>query len=176
MSARDDLIEEYGRADTAPLGTLSELRQKLDAYRDEILAASRAEVLTELAAKLDGRLALTTRKTVSKDAIRRFLQLEASVARAAAKTEDKPAAPAPDPEVAADTIRRAQLLHAMTTQGGHWKSGRVLRWYEANGYEGLGVRDARCDLATLRDRGHIHQHDNAGVRFFTPCPIGDDRG
>jgi hypothetical protein len=38
MSVRDDLIDEYGRADTAPLGTLSELRQKLDAYRTEVLA------------------------------------------------------------------------------------------------------------------------------------------
>lgn len=38
MSARDDLINEYGRADTAPLGTLSDLKQKLDAYRDEVLA------------------------------------------------------------------------------------------------------------------------------------------
>jgi hypothetical protein len=38
MSARGDLIDEYGRADTAPLGTLSELRQKLDAYRAEVLA------------------------------------------------------------------------------------------------------------------------------------------
>lgn len=37
MTARDDLIDEYGRADTAPLGTLSELRQKLDAYRAEVL-------------------------------------------------------------------------------------------------------------------------------------------
>ena len=37
MSARDDLLDEYGHADTAPLGTLSELKQKLDAYRVEVL-------------------------------------------------------------------------------------------------------------------------------------------
>lgn len=36
MSARDDLIDEYGRADTAPLGTLSDLKQKLDAVRVEV--------------------------------------------------------------------------------------------------------------------------------------------
>jgi hypothetical protein len=38
VSARDDLIDEYGRADTAPLGTLADLKQKLDAYRAEVLA------------------------------------------------------------------------------------------------------------------------------------------
>lgn len=37
MSTRADLIDEYGRADTAPLGTLSELKQKLDACRAEAL-------------------------------------------------------------------------------------------------------------------------------------------
>lgn len=37
MSARDDLIDEYGQATTAPPGTLSDLRQKLDDYRAEIL-------------------------------------------------------------------------------------------------------------------------------------------
>lgn len=41
MSARDDLIDEYGRADSAPLGTLTELRGKLNAVRDE----TRAEIL-----------------------------------------------------------------------------------------------------------------------------------
>lgn len=35
MNARDDLLDEYGRADTAPLGTLAELRAKLDAIRAE---------------------------------------------------------------------------------------------------------------------------------------------
>ncbi|MGV9282172.1 hypothetical protein [Streptomyces sp. NPDC003730] len=86
------------------------------------------------------------------------------------------AAPAPSPALAADTARRAQLLYAMANQGGHWKSGRVLRWYQQHGYEGLTVRDARHDLGALRDRGHIHQHDNAGVRFFTTSLIGDSRG
>jgi hypothetical protein len=46
MSARDDLIDEYGRANTAPLGTLSELQQKLDAYRAEVLAEAANTPLT----------------------------------------------------------------------------------------------------------------------------------
>jgi hypothetical protein len=37
MSARDELLDEYGRADTAPLGTLAELRQKLNAICAEVL-------------------------------------------------------------------------------------------------------------------------------------------
>jgi hypothetical protein len=55
MSARDDLIDEYGRADTAPLGTLSDLKQKLDAYRAEVLAEAellpKADVVAWLAKK-----------------------------------------------------------------------------------------------------------------------------
>jgi hypothetical protein len=38
MSARDEMLDEYGRADTAPLGTLADLRRKLDAHRAEVLA------------------------------------------------------------------------------------------------------------------------------------------
>jgi hypothetical protein len=38
MSARDELLDEYGRAETAPLGTLGELRTKLEAIRAEVLA------------------------------------------------------------------------------------------------------------------------------------------
>lgn len=37
MSAREELLAEYGRATEAPLGTLRELRQRLDTYRAEIL-------------------------------------------------------------------------------------------------------------------------------------------
>ncbi|MEU7596401.1 hypothetical protein AB0B79_25725 [Streptomyces sp. NPDC039022] len=45
MSAREELLDEYGRADTAPLGTLADLR--------ETLAAIRAEVLREAAGAVD---------------------------------------------------------------------------------------------------------------------------
>lgn len=38
MNARDELLDKYGRADTAPIGTLNDLRQKLDAIRAEVLA------------------------------------------------------------------------------------------------------------------------------------------
>jgi hypothetical protein len=41
MSTRDELLNEYGKADTAPLGTLADLRRKLDTYRSEV----RAEIL-----------------------------------------------------------------------------------------------------------------------------------
>lgn len=41
MSARDELLDEYGRADTVPPWSLADLRQKLAAYRAEV----RREVL-----------------------------------------------------------------------------------------------------------------------------------
>lgn len=44
MSAREDLLNEYGQADTAPLGTLADLRQKLDAYRADVLAEAEVEI------------------------------------------------------------------------------------------------------------------------------------
>ncbi|WP_030670492.1 hypothetical protein [Streptomyces rimosus] len=49
MSARDDLLDEYGRADTAPLGTLTDLRAKLAAVRAEVLREA-ADVLDALPA------------------------------------------------------------------------------------------------------------------------------
>lgn len=44
MSAREDLLHEYGQADTAPLGTLADLRRKLDAHRAEVLREAAAVV------------------------------------------------------------------------------------------------------------------------------------
>jgi DNA-binding transcriptional ArsR family regulator len=65
-----------------------------------------------------------------------------------------------------DTNRRAHLLHEMAL-GARWKSGDVVRWYQAQGLTGLGVRAARHDLAILRDSGAITEHDEKGVRFYT---------
>ncbi|MFF8679549.1 hypothetical protein ACF07F_16720 [Streptomyces sp. NPDC015237] len=81
----------------------------------------------------------------------------------------------PPPALAADTTRRAHLLHAIHA-GGRWKSGNVNHWYQENGYRGLGVRAARQDLAVLRDSGAIVQHDEAGVRYFTAARQGVRRG
>jgi DNA-binding transcriptional ArsR family regulator len=71
-----------------------------------------------------------------------------------------------------DTNRRAHLLHEMAL-GARWKSGDVVRWYEAQGLTGLGVRAARHDLAVLRDSGAITEHDEKGVRFYTRNPRKD---
>ncbi|MFE0808162.1 hypothetical protein ACFW34_11850 [Streptomyces sp. NPDC058848] len=82
---------------------------------------------------------------------------------------------APPPALAANTTRRAHLLHAINA-GGRWKSGTVTRWYEANGYPGLDVRQARHDLAVLRDSGALVQHDEKGVRYFTAARQEARRG
>ncbi|MBZ6085871.1 hypothetical protein KVH15_33350 [Streptomyces olivaceus] len=60
-----------------------------------------------------------------------------------------------------DIARRAHLLADMARDGGHWPFGRVVAWYGATGYEGLGPRAARQDLAVLRDGGHIDQYFTA---------------
>jgi hypothetical protein len=36
-AVRDELIDEYGRADTEPLGSVGDLRRRLDDYRSEVL-------------------------------------------------------------------------------------------------------------------------------------------
>ncbi|MEU7399957.1 hypothetical protein [Streptomyces sp. NPDC044948] len=146
-----------------------------DDEAEGLLAAYRAEEFTNLVAEAERRLAATTSRTVSKEAVLRFLQLEASTARAAAKAETTPAPDAPPPTLAADTTRRAHLLHAIHA-GGRWKSGSVARWYEEHGYTGLGLRAARHDLAVLRDSGALVQHDEKGVRFYTAARSGGDRG
>jgi len=77
-----------------------------------------------------------------------------------------PACPLPALGVT-DTNRRARLLHEIAFDGGRWKSGDVVRWYETQGLTGLGTRAARHDLAVLRDSGALTQHDEKGVRFYT---------
>ncbi|MFD4257775.1 hypothetical protein ACFWR9_09085 [Streptomyces sp. NPDC058534] len=80
----------------------------------------------------------------------------------------------PPPALAADTTRRAHLLHAISA-GGRWKSGAVVLWYERNNYAGLGVRAARHDLAILCDSGALVQHDEKGVRWFSAAREGGGR-
>ncbi|MFF0512478.1 hypothetical protein [Streptomyces sp. NPDC004250] len=157
MSARDDIHRLFASGATS---------YRLDSY----LEAHRAEVIDDLAAKLDGRLKLTEHKTVSKDAIRRFLQMEASVARATSQAPDQQ----PRPEFRSDTARRAQLLFEMA-KGGKWRTRSVVLWYGRAGYVGLGRRTARLDLTVLRDTGRIHQHDRDGFRYFTTSLLEDDR-
>lgn len=84
---------------------------------------------------------------------------------AAARSEGKSSRPAAD-ATPTDINRRARLLHEISL-GGRWKSGDVVRWYEAQGLTGLGVRAARRDLTVLRDSGRLVQHDVKGVRYFT---------
>jgi hypothetical protein len=62
--------------------------------------------------------------------------------------------------------RQTRLLDAIRSQRGHWKTGRVLRFYQQNNFNSA-IRTARFDLEVLRDAGHITQHDTKGVRFYT---------
>lgn len=78
---------------------------------------------------------------------------------------------APDNDAVA---RRSHLARAIR-QGGRWKSGTVVRWYEEQGYEGLGPNAARNDLAALRRAGLIVQHDEKGVRWYSLARQGGAR-
>ncbi|MEU9640893.1 hypothetical protein [Streptomyces sp. NPDC048188] len=150
-----------------------------DLTASDLIKAAVAETYPGELAMLRGLvrvLRTVVREDGSLEEARRLLWQHASDESAAYSQAREKSSPAGVDATPADTTRRAQLLYAMSTQGGRWKSGRVTRWYEANGYEGLTVRDARRDLAVLRDRGHIHQHDSAGVRFFTTSLNGDSRG
>jgi hypothetical protein len=70
-------------------------RETTDARVEELYGIVRAEVLTALAEEADRRLHVGTSRTVRKDAVLRFLRLEASVARAAT-TGEKSSRPAAD--------------------------------------------------------------------------------
>ncbi|MFC8424004.1 hypothetical protein ACFUN7_24520 [Streptomyces sp. NPDC057236] len=87
-------------------------------------------------------------------------------------TEETSSPAAPDN----DAVARCAHLARAIQQGGRWKSGTVVRWYEANGYVGLDVHTARHDLAVLRESGAIVQHDEKGVRYFTAARDGGSRG
>jgi hypothetical protein len=91
----------------------------------------------------------------------------AEVLAEAAQTEITP----PDNDTVA---RRAHLAHAIG-RGGRWKSGTVVRWYEANGYTGCTVHTTREDLVALASAGVAVQHDEPGVRYYTAAREGGDR-
>lgn len=153
MSARDDLIDEYGRADTAPLGTLSELRQKLDAYRAEVLA----EVNARFAAmKMPEYLLGTLNAGTYKDA---WLTCRKTVQDMAGEKATASAATAtPD--------RVEELLDAIRTHRGKWTVNRVRDVRRLTG--GPTQRStARRDLAELHRRGHLQQHGPQDGRFYT---------
>ncbi|MGA5604051.1 hypothetical protein ACPCUF_23950 [Streptomyces griseoincarnatus] len=86
-------------------------------------------------------------------------------------TEETSGPAAPDNDAVA---RRAHLARAIR-QGGRWKSGTVVRWYEEQGYEGLGPNAARNDLAALRRAGVIVPHDEKGVRWYSLARQGGAR-
>lgn len=145
----------------------------LNRWADENPAAATPEGIAADGQAYDGELAMlrglvrTLRVVVREDVdvaeVRRLLHEHATDEAAAREEATAEAAPA----TPTDTNRRARLLHEMAYDGGRWKSGDVVRWYETQGLTGLGVRAARHDLAILRDSGAITQHDEKGVRFYT---------
>jgi DNA-binding transcriptional ArsR family regulator len=180
------------------------LGEKFDAYRAEVLAEAKVETVAWLVKKAaEGRNVGDLASKVDRGAVRAFLgtahyrdALDAHrsqvLAEAAALLTARgyaipadlvlqlakrdPSSPAeaeatPDNDAVA---RRAHLARAIR-QGGRWKSGTVVRWYEEQGYEGLGPNAARNDLAALRRAGLIVQHDEKGVRWYSLARQGGAR-
>lgn len=172
MSARDDLIDEYGRADTEPLGTLDDLRWKLGTIRAEVRAEALAEAKAEVVAWLSkkSREQVTWRadvlaSKVERGAIRSFLVSEQVREKATA-----PAATAtPGP-----TGRVAALLAVIRMEGGAWTIARTVRFYRAALSTSLHHLDpkqikrvARGDLRDLHTGGYLAYHDEPGKQFYT---------
>lgn len=171
MSARADLLTEYGRAEDAPLGTLTDFRLKLDAYR--------AEVLAEDGQAYDGELAMLrglvrTLRVVVRDGtsdekrraeIERLLHQHAAD-DAVAREQGKSSHQADATPASAREARLNQLLDAIRTHGGKWSTRQVQEIRRlSNGPTQRGT--ARRDLAELARRGHLHQHGAGDGRYYT---------
>lgn len=119
----------------------------------------RAQVIDEVAHTLRQRMSATTATTVSKDAVLRYLHLEASAARTAARTAQGGATPD-------DATRQVTLLTAIRAEGGRWKASRARRTLAALGYD-VAKGTAGSDLARLARAGHLIRHDEPGVTYYT---------
>ncbi|MEU3945402.1 hypothetical protein [Streptomyces sp. NPDC029526] len=119
-----------------------------------IPAHIRAQVIDEVAHTLRQRMSATTATTVSKAAVLRFLTLEASAARTAARISRD------------DSTRQTALLTAIRAEGGRWKAGRARRTLAALGYA-VAKGTAGGDLARLARAGHLVRHDEPGVTYYT---------
>ncbi|OKI04956.1 hypothetical protein A6A06_09705 [Streptomyces sp. CB02923] len=72
MSTRDELLDEYGRSDKAPLGTLADLRAKLAAIRAEDLREARKEVIRQANARFKPRRPAHDASLEAADVLRRM--------------------------------------------------------------------------------------------------------
>jgi hypothetical protein len=124
-----------------------------------IPAHIRAQVIEEVAHTLRQRMSATTATTVSKAAVLRYLHLEASAARTAARITQGGATPD-------DATRQVTLLTAIRAEGGRWKAGRARKALAALGYR-VAKGTAGADLARLARAGHLARHDEPGVTYYT---------
>jgi hypothetical protein len=176
MSARRQIIAALSEDSMGGIATLHDVahaEQLVDAYRVEVLAekaSAPAPTATPAGAVFDplpsylhsiGHAGSETERGLYAG----YVQAIAEVVRLQAETGNggQPAASEATPGL---NDRQTRLLDAIRGERGHWKTGRVLRFYEQNEFNSA-VRTARFDLTVLRDAGHITQHDTKGVRFYT---------
>ena len=70
-------------------------------------------------------------------------------------------------DASGQAARREVLRQVVTAEGGRWKSSRARRFLAEHGYA-ITPRTARNDLAALHEEGLLVQHDEPGVRYYTP--------
>lgn len=85
MSARQQIIAALSEGSRSGITTLDDVT-----HAEQMVNAHRAEVITALAEEVERRLSVGRSHTVSKQAVPRFLRLEASVARATAAEGGEP--------------------------------------------------------------------------------------
>src|SRR5690606_660694 len=124
-----------------------------------IPAHIRAQVIEEVAHTLRQRMSATTATTVSKAAVLRYLHLEASAARTAARITQGGATPD-------DATRQAALPTPSRAAGGRWKAGRPRKPLAALAYR-VATGTAGADLARRARAGHLARHDEPGVTYYT---------
>src|SRR5690606_9981888 len=124
-----------------------------------IPAHIRAQVVEEVAHTLRQRMSATTATTVSKAAVLRHLELEASAARTAARITQGCATPD-------DAARQVAHLPPIGAEGDRCKAGRARKALATLGYR-VAKGSAGADLARLARAGHLVRHDEPGVTYYT---------
>ncbi|MFD3802596.1 hypothetical protein ACFWTC_02980 [Streptomyces sp. NPDC058619] len=175
MSVRDDLIDEYGQADTEPLGSLTELRAKLAAYRAEVLAEAASTPLEvrriecSIEPDWDGDETELLVCCVAEDGRPVALLLDDEARAKLAGLLGSSSAPGLDE-------RALRLADHIVNTGGEWTTGKAHQWVAANVVPKPPVHFTRHSLQALAAHGYLRERRTPGRVSYTPnYPTEGDR-
>lgn len=110
------------------------------------------------------------------DELRRVVREYETDKQAARAEERKKSSRDTTAEATPEAERRlADLLSAVRAFGGRWKSGRAVLALHTLGHTTVSARTARFYLTVLAERGHLVQHDQKGVRWYSLARQGGAR-